>query len=547
MSYPGDGKLPIIYVRGFGGGNIEGAVDDPFYGFSTGSVHVRADGCGNPQFYQFESPLLRLITDEHYEVPVHGDQVRYLEHADKGKVNAATVWIHRFYDDSAPSLRQNKPTDFSIEQAAISLFNLIRLVLAKTGAPKVFLVAHSMGGLICRSMLQRVIPEHEARGGDLDLKAGEKYVARLFTYATPHGGIKFDVGGGFLEWLRDTTRFQGSEIFGPDRMYEYLTPDALQEAHPQERFDGTKLPEGSFDPKKIFCLVGSNPEEYKAVLGLSSAAVGVKSDGLVQLDNAVVDGAHKAIVHRSHSGRYGIVNSEEGYQNLNRFLFGDLQVTLEMVGFAVGEKNVPEELEFQLDVGLAIRGLPVLVHEQTAAHHCPVLVERLKEADPIDSPRPLLTTFLSSRASRPRVRGAEVPYLRHSLKLRLMSIREEAVDRPDDVVSDEGLFEDDSDQKRILFDDHMEQTEDWTDTLTVDIEPPDEQRKLPIAWAVWSSDIPLTVRGWNHRDETPLEDLAPDEPGKWVGEIGVPKFSRQLLGDKARIRITASPRSVDSD
>ena len=292
-------------------------------------------------------------------------------------MKAATVWIHRFYDDAASSLRQNKPKDFSLERAAISLFNLIRLVLEKTGAPKVFLVAHSMGGLICRSMLQRVIPEYEAGAGagagDLDLKAGEKYVARLFTYATPHGGIEFDVGGGFLEWLRDTTRFQGSEIFGPERMYEYLTPDALQEADPRERLDGTKLPEERFDPKKIFCLAGSNPEEYKAVLGLSSAAVGAKSDGLVQLENAFIEGAHRRIVHRSHSGRYGIVNSEEGYQNLRRFLFGDLQVTLEMVGFAVGEKNVPEELEFQMDVGLAIRGLPVLVHEQTAAHHCPVL------------------------------------------------------------------------------------------------------------------------------------------------------------------------------
>ncbi|MCA9297471.1 MAG: hypothetical protein KDA28_00310, partial [Phycisphaerales bacterium] len=33
-----------------------------------------------------------------------------------------------------------------------------------------------------------------------------------------------------------------------------------------------------------------------------------------------------AFVHRSHSGHYGIVNSEEGYQNLSRFLFGDVRV-----------------------------------------------------------------------------------------------------------------------------------------------------------------------------------------------------------------------------
>jgi hypothetical protein len=63
--------------------------------------------------------------------------------------------------------------------------------------------------------------------------------------------------------------------------------------------------------------------------------VGESSDGLVRIDNATTHGpdAHgndvtspRAFVHRSHSGHYGIVNSEEGYQNLTRFLFGTLRV-----------------------------------------------------------------------------------------------------------------------------------------------------------------------------------------------------------------------------
>jgi hypothetical protein len=62
-------------------------------------------------------------------------------------------------------------------------------------------------------------------------------------------------------------------------------------------------------------------------------------------------------------------------------------------------------------VGLAIRGLPVLVHEQSAAHFCPVQIEHWKEGNPIDTPVPLLTTFLSSHAPRPRVAGREVPRL----------------------------------------------------------------------------------------------------------------------------------------
>ena len=34
----------------------------------------------------------------------------------------------------------------------------------------------------------------------------------------------------------------------------------------------------------------------------------------------------KAFVYRAHSGSFGIVNSEEAYQNLTRFLFGDIRV-----------------------------------------------------------------------------------------------------------------------------------------------------------------------------------------------------------------------------
>ena len=52
----------------------------------------------------------------------------------------------------------------------------------------------------------------------------------------------------------------------------------------------------------------------------------------MQIENAYVPGARFAFVHRSHSGRYGIVNSEEGYQNLRRFLLGDLEVTADLVG-----------------------------------------------------------------------------------------------------------------------------------------------------------------------------------------------------------------------
>jgi len=78
----------------------------------------------------------------------------------------------------------------------------------------------------------------------------------------------------------------------------------------------------------VFCLVGTNRSDYQVAEGLSRTFVGHGSDGLVHIENAVVCGvkpgepprqAAKAFVYRSHSGFYGIVNSEEGYQNLTRF------------------------------------------------------------------------------------------------------------------------------------------------------------------------------------------------------------------------------------
>ncbi|SEP85119.1 alpha/beta fold hydrolase [Arthrobacter sp. OV608] len=519
-----DGRLPVIYVRGFAGTGsaINSAVDDPFYGFSQGSVHVRADGGGRAKFHQFESPMLRLVADHHYEVPVHGDQWAFLNSADAKSVNPASIWIHRFYDDAADTFDE-EAENFTFEEAAKDLFGMIKLVLEKTGAPKVFLVAHSMGGLICRSLLQRVIPESVAGDdGGIDPAAGARYVARVFTYATPHGGIRFAVGLGLFEKLRDATRFQGADIFGPDRMYEYLTPPALRRIQTRESFHATEMPDDGFPVDELFCLVGSNPEDYDVAMGLSSKAVGARSDGLVQIDNAAVKGAVVAVVHRSHSGRYGIVNSEEGYQNLQRFLFGDLKVEVELVGFTVGRAD-PPEVEYQLDVGLAIRGLPVLVHEQSAAHFCPVQIEHWKEGDPIDSPVPLLTTFLSSAAPRPRVDGREVPRLRQALKLTLMSI-----------IEKDGHF---------FFADHLEQTEDWQDTLLVDIEPPSEARPLPKAWAAWNSTIPGALRNWDAGDADQLKDTDPT-PNRWQGFIPVPAMSRSLLGQKAGLRLTVTPRTL---
>src|SRR5262245_21831537 len=182
-----------------------------------------------------------------------------------------------------------------------------------------------MGGLICRALIQKVIPDRPANQGN---KAVD-FVDRLFTYATPHGGIEFAIGFGLIEGLRDAVNFQGADIFGPKHMCQFLTPAETLKDHPEppHGWEPHKMPDTpNFPLERAFCLVGTNAGDYDVALGASAKAVGIRSDGLVQIPNAQIPGAQRAFVHRSHSGRYGIVNSEEGYQNLRRFLFGDMAV-----------------------------------------------------------------------------------------------------------------------------------------------------------------------------------------------------------------------------
>ena len=496
--------LPIIYVRGFGGGQsgIDALVEDPFYGFNAGSTHVRVGARGEPSFYQFESPLLRLMLDHGYQLEVNGGQLAWLQAQPDGEVPEASLWIHRFYDDAA-STYGRAAQDYRLERAAEDLLDLVELVRRKTSAPRVYLVAHSMGGLVCRSMIQKVIPDK----GEVAID----YVDRLFTYATPHGGIEFDVGFGLLEKIRDRFGINGADIFGPARMWEYLTPSSAGKA-PKD-WDSREIPESAFPKKRVFTLVGTNPHDYDVALGLSSTAVGVKSDGLVQIENAYIPGARFAYVHRAHSGRYGIVNSEEGYQNLRRFLLGDLEVTADLVGLRLPkETRDPHDLVWQAEVELAVRGLPILMHQQVAAHHCPVILTL--PADDSDRPQPLVTTFL---IADPNVRPEHAETARYTLHVKLFSVRQRR-----------GIFD---------FHDHLEETADFDDWLVVDIGVSDG---AVAAWAAWVSDLPVPLR-----DYVPSGPPLSDEDAaqrRWVKFLPLPPTARRLFGDKAALRLTVCDR-----
>lgn len=298
--------FPIIYVRGYAmtPGEIADAVSSPYMGFNVGATKLRQAWDGQVKRHVFESPLVRLMKDCGYrDIYDNGAEI-------VGPVPARSVVIYRYYDSADPDFGGGKP--LSIMAAAEGLRDLIHQLRAQVCAAdaqalaqfKVHLVAHSMGGLVCRCFLQNdavSTPDDRA------------LVSKVFTYATPHNGIEMaGINVPSLLGLWDMNNFNRSVMAG------YLGLPAGS-----ERVDSLG---GKFDAQRFFCFIGTNYRDYAVALGLSRALAGEMSDGLVQIENAAVQGAPRAFAYRSHSGPYGVVNSEEGYQNLVRFLFGDLRV-----------------------------------------------------------------------------------------------------------------------------------------------------------------------------------------------------------------------------
>ncbi|WP_295531969.1 hypothetical protein [uncultured Pseudacidovorax sp.] len=345
--------VPIIYVRGFAmtQNEIDETSFDPFNGFNIGSTTLRArpNKTDKPRKQIFESPMVRLasdygyadafedgydILDPEWEVGADGTPTG-------NRLSNACVIVFRYYDVAATAFGgQSTP---SIQDSARDLSALVAQVRelvcanpANNMQPadfRCYLVAHSMGGLICRAFLQNPA---------LDPMGTHDCVSRLFTYATPHNGIEI-ASTNVPSWL---TPFKVAN-FNRQTMADYL--DLKTAFGATGRVD--LIPESRFPSRNVFCMVGTNRLDYEVAAGLSRTFVGHGSDGLVRIENATLcalnnDGTigtqcAKAFAYRSHSGPYGIVNSEEAYQNLVRFLFGDVRIDIWM---DISEIRLPEKL-----------------------------------------------------------------------------------------------------------------------------------------------------------------------------------------------------------
>lgn len=341
---------PILYVRGYAmtEGERDETAADPFCGFNLGSTVYRAaiDRQAAPKRFVFESPVLRLASDFGYtDVYEQGADIMDADwHPRSGNKGIAprSIVVYRYYDSGSTLFGDGRASpieDYArgLDRLILRVRDLVCAQLDGALAPQDFrcyLVAHSMGGLVVRAFLQNTaLGSAEAR----------QAVDKVFTYATPHNGIE-TAGINVPRWLSANDM----NNFNRERMSRYL---ALEQAFAKYgRVD--YLPAKALTVERMFCMVGTNRADYDVAFGLSRTFAGNGSDGLVKVANASVWGlddagnvtnpAATAYCYRSHSGTYGIVNSEEAYQNLARFLFGDVRVE---IWLEVDGVRLPAELE----------------------------------------------------------------------------------------------------------------------------------------------------------------------------------------------------------
>jgi hypothetical protein len=516
---------PIIYVRGYAmtRNEIDATTADPFCGFNLGSTVYRAvpDRTKPPRKYIFESPVLRLASDFDY-TDVYEDGYDIMDDnwsADPdNKLGPRSIVIYRYYDEASTLLGQGETP--SIDAFAADLGTLVLRVrdlvcgnAANGIAPddfRCYLVAHSMGGLVCRAFLQN--PNN-------DKGNARRYVDKLFTYATPHNGI--DVAGlNVPQWLsvNDIGNFNRAT------MAKYLD---LEEAYAKtKRVDW--LPRRCFPAEKVFCMVGTNRLDYEAAAGASRTFVGHGSDGLVRIENATLtaledDGrpgalCAKAFAYRAHSGYFGIVNSEEAYQNLTRFLFGDVRVDLWL---DLQDIRLPPEVQQAADKGKKIGALYQIEALASTRGKLWFLTRRVTEEDSVacvtyeqwkSAPAQGCAQYLSSvfLANRARVNKRRRS-LAYALQLGV---------RVPDYEVDNVLW----------FDKHYEGGYLFRDAIIVELTPPrsdDGKWKVQYAWQ---------GQGFSSADT----EIAPSEIAAGKIEVKIPFDSRTTPGVSGQVRFVVS-------
>lgn len=168
---------PIIFIHGYTSNaetwNAFTDVADDYYGWTYGG---RLDYCLNPDDNQSSSDdFINSFVDVS---SLNTGDYFYLNFdvSANGEINVS--------DDFIP-LNDDQSNQSAITKQGWAVSDAISKVLSVTGAEKVILVGHSMGGLASREYIQN------PSNWQLD---GKHHVAKFLTIGTPHGGSNFSKG-----------------------------------------------------------------------------------------------------------------------------------------------------------------------------------------------------------------------------------------------------------------------------------------------------------------------------------------------------------------
>ena len=375
---------PIVYVRGYAmtASARKETFNNAYYGFADTSVEKRQ--APPPDYFAadiFESQLIRFMKMKQY---LYCDEVNR-DKTDFLKDPTRSIWISRFYDQDFFKQKVRNIVDHAeelrklvCEQIPDRLKNQLDVDLGPEDQDyKVILLAHSMGGLVCRTLIQNLLPSKYKQDP-------KRLIYRMVTMGTPHGGIKLGLLPIEMQnFLTSVFNPMDANMFSEDEIRKYLL------LADKDRFDvhslGVQGQETSFPVKRCFCLIGSDYHAYQVGLGVVKHVTGDFSDGLVKQDCAYLvagvrppqnaDGsdaeypdaqrAYWANVHRAHSGYRGIVNSYESFENLHRFLFGNIKadITLENIQIHTLDSGNPRDF-YDFEFMFSIRKLPLFLHRR---------------------------------------------------------------------------------------------------------------------------------------------------------------------------------------
>ena len=256
--------------------------------------------------------------------------------------NRKTFWVFNYYAGLQGALWK-RLNYAAIPYFARELQRYIAVIKEYTGADKVNLIAHSMGGVLVRHLIaRRYFEQVEA----------ERHVNRVVSLGSPLAGISY-LNANILEAIRDFLGLDSSELDamdpnclrfaalktadpGPDDIAAYANPkDAYGVVSPFSTADiaDPRNIAGQWDPRRWLCVIGTDPDTYAWKMGWLGAVLrggGGRSDGLVLQDNAYLYGSPRAYLYKCHGGVDSLITSRESYEVAKRFLFGthDIKVSI---------------------------------------------------------------------------------------------------------------------------------------------------------------------------------------------------------------------------